>query len=141
MKIINLDQTDYKKLDAKSYDLEKRRLRIEFLKLQEDVIKNNRRICIVFEGRDTAGKSTAIRFFSEYLMPKHFNYIQLGIPTKWESSHWFQRWKKVIPNSGQISFLDRSWYTRAITEPIMGYCTENQYRTFMKKVNNRDPNY
>ena len=73
MKIINLDQTDYKKLDAKSYDLEKRRLRIEFLKLQEDVIKNNRRICIVFEGRDTAGKSTAIRFFSEYLMPKHFN--------------------------------------------------------------------
>ena len=55
MKIINLDQTDYKKLDAKSYDLEKRRLRIEFLKLQEDVIKNNRRICIVFEGRDTAG--------------------------------------------------------------------------------------
>ena len=52
MKIINLDQTDYKKLDAKSYDLEKRRLRIEFLKLQEDVIKNNRRICIVFEGRD-----------------------------------------------------------------------------------------
>ena len=63
MKIINLDQTDYKKLDAKSYDLEKRRLRIEFLKLQEDVIKNNRRICIVFEGRDTAGKSTAIRFF------------------------------------------------------------------------------
>ena len=121
MKIINLDQTDYKKLDAKSYDLEKRRLRIEFLKLQEDVIKNNRRICIVFEGRDTAGKSTAIRFFSEYLMPKHFNYIQLGIPTKWESSHWFQRWKKVIPNSGQISFLDRSWY---------------QYRVFMKKVNN-----
>ena len=79
MKIINLDQTDYKKLDAKSYDLEKRRLRIEFLKLQEDVIKNNRRICIVFEGRDTAGKSTAIRFFSEYLMPKHFNYIQLGL--------------------------------------------------------------
>ncbi len=135
MKIINLDQTDYKKLDAKSYDLEKRRLRIEFLKLQEDVIKNNRRICIVFEGRDTAGKSTAIRFFSEYLMPKHFNYIQLGIPTKWESSHWFQRWSKVIPNNGQISFLDRSWYTRAITEPIMGYCTENQYRAFMKKVN------
>jgi Uncharacterized conserved protein len=70
MKIINLDQTDYKKLDAKSYDLEKRRLRIEFLKLQEDVIKNNRRICIVFEGRDTAGKSTAIRFFSEIFNAK-----------------------------------------------------------------------
>ena len=135
MSLISLDQSEYKSLDAKSYDREKRRLRIELLKLQEDVIKNKRKLCIVFEGRDTAGKSTAIRFFSEYLMPKHFNYVQLGIPTKWESSHWFQRWEKVLPRKGEISFLDRSWYTRAITEPIMGYCSENQYRSFMKKVN------
>ena len=135
MSLISLDQSEYKSLDAKSYDREKRRLRIELLKLQEDVIKNKRKLCIVFEGRDTAGKSTAIRFFSEYLMPKHFNYVQLGIPTKWESSHWFQRWEKALPRKGEISFLDRSWYTRAITEPIMGYCSENQYRSFMKKVN------
>ena len=135
MRLISLDQSEYKSLNAKSYDREKRRLRIELLKLQEDVIKNKRKLCIVFEGRDTAGKSTAIRFFSEYLMPKHFNYVQLGIPTKWESSHWFQRWEKALPRKGEISFLDRSWYTRAITEPIMGYCSENQYRSFMKKVN------
>ena len=135
MSLISLDQSEYKSLDAKSYDREKRRLRIELLKLQEDVIKNNRKLCIIFEGRDTAGKSTAIRFFSEYLRPQYFNYVQLGIPTKWESSHWFQRWKKALPRGGEISFLDRSWYTRAITEPIMGYCSENQYRTFMKKVN------
>ena len=135
MSLISLDQSEYKSLDAKSYDREKRRLRIELLKLQEDVIKNKRKLCIVFEGRDTAGKSTAIRFFSEYLMPKHFNYVQLGIPTKWESSHWFQRWEKALPRKGEISFLDRSWYTRAITEPIMGYCSENQYRSFMRKVN------
>ena len=135
MSLISLDQSEYKSLDAKAYDREKRRLRIELLKLQEDVIKNNRKLCIIFEGRDTAGKSTAIRFFSEYLRPQHFNYVQLGIPTKWESSHWFQRWKKALPRRGEISFLDRSWYTRAITEPIMGYCSENQYRTFMKKVN------
>ena len=135
MSLISLDQSEYKSLDAKSYDREKRRLRIELLKLQEDVIKNNRKLCIIFEGRDTAGKSTAIRFFSEYLRPQHFNYVQLGIPTKWESSHWFQRWGKALPRKGEISFLDRSWYTRAITEPIMGYCTENQYRSFMKKVN------
>ena len=135
MSLISLDQSEYKSLDAKSYDREKRRLRIELLKLQEDVIKNNRKLCIVFEGRDTAGKSTAIRFFSEYLRPQHFNYVQLGIPTKWESSHWFQRWEKALPRKGEISFLDRSWYTRAITEPIMGYCSENQYRSFMKKVN------
>ena len=135
MSLISLDQSEYKSLDAKAYDREKRRLRIELLKLQEDVIKNNRKLCIIFEGRDTAGKSTAIRFFSEYLRPQHFNYVQLGIPTKWESSHWFQMWKKALPRRGEISFLDRSWYTRAITEPIMGYCSENQYRTFMKKVN------
>ena len=135
MSLISLDQSEYKSLDAKAYDREKRRLRIELLKLQEDVIKNNRKLCIIFEGRDTAGKSTAIRFFSEYLRPQYFNYVQLGIPTKWESSHWFQRWKKALPRRGEISFLDRSWYTRAITEPIMGYCSENQYRTFMKKVN------
>ena len=135
MSLISLDQSEYKSLNAKSYDREKRRLRIELLKLQEDVIKNKRKLCIVFEGRDTAGKSTAIRFFSEYLRPQHFNYVQLGIPTKWESSHWFQRWEKALPRKGEISFLDRSWYTRAITEPIMGYCSENQYRSFMKKVN------
>ena len=135
MSLISLDQTEYKKLDAKSYSLEKRRLQIELLKLQEDVIKNDRKICIVFEGRDTAGKSSAIKFFSEYLRPNNFNYVQLGIPSKWESTHWFQRWEKVLPKKGEMSFFDRSWYTRAITEPIMGYCNEHQYRTFMKRVN------
>ena len=140
MHLISLDQSEYNKLGAKAYALEKRRLQIELLKLQEDVIKNNRRICIVFEGRDTAGKSSAIKFFSEYLRPTNFKYVQLGIPTKWESSHWFQRWEKVLPKQGEISFLDRSWYTRAITEPIMGYCSEHQYRTFMKRVNKWEEN-
>ena len=140
MSLITLDQSEYKRLDAKAYAIEKRRLQIELLKLQEDVIKNDRRICIVFEGRDTAGKSSAIKFFSEYLRPNNFNYVQLGIPSKWESSHWFQRWEKVLPKKGEISFLDRSWYTRAITEPIMGYCNERQYRSFMKRVNDWEHN-
>jgi len=140
MHLISLDQSEYNKLSAKAYALEKRRLQIELLKLQEDVIKNNRKICIVFEGRDTAGKSSAIKFFSEYLRPTNFKYVQLGIPTKWESSHWLQRWEKVLPKQGEISFLDRSWYTRAITEPIMGYCSEHQYRTFMKRVNEWEEN-
>ncbi len=141
MKIIDLDQSEYKKLHSKTYALEKRRLQIELLKLQEDIIKNQRKICIVFEGRDTAGKSSAIKFFSEYLRPKNFNYIQLGIPTKWESSHWFQRWEKVLPKKGQITFLDRSWYTRAVTEPVMNYCTEQQYRKFMNTVNKWEQNH
>src|SRR6056300_970669 len=140
MSLISLDQSEYKRLDSKAYAIEKRRLQIELLKLQGDVIKNNRKISIVFEGRDTAGKSSAIKFFSEYLRPNNFKYVQLGIPTPWESSHWFQRWEKVLPKEGNISFLDRSWYTRAITEPIMGYCNEKQYRTFMKRVNEWENN-
>ena len=95
--LITFDQKEYQKLNDKSYQLEKRRLQIELLKLQEDVIKNNRRLCIIFEGRDTAGKSSTFQFFSQYLIPKNFAYVNLGIPTKWESSHWFKRWKKVIP--------------------------------------------
>ena len=132
--LISFDQKEYQKLNDKSYQLEKRRLQIELLKLQEDVIENNRRICIVFEGRDTAGKSSAFKFFAQYLIPKNFQYVNLGIPTKWESSHWFQRWNKVIPKKGEIAFLDRSWYTRALTEPVMGYCNEKQYRDFMERV-------
>ena len=132
--LITFDQKEYQKLNDKSYQLEKRRLQIELLKLQEDVIKNNRRLCIIIEGRDTAGKSSTFQFFSQYLIPKNFAYVNLGIPTKWESSHWFKRWKKVIPKKGEIAFLDRSWYTRALTEPVMGYCTEKQYIDFMEKV-------
>ncbi|MDA0759556.1 MAG: polyphosphate kinase [Proteobacteria bacterium] len=132
--LISFDQKEYQKLNEKSYQLEKRRLQIELLKLQEDVIKNARRICIVFEGRDTAGKSSTFKFFSEYLIPKNFKYVNLGIPTKWESTHWFQRWSKILPKKGEIAFLDRSWYTRALTEPVMGYCNEKQYRDFMRKV-------
>ena len=103
---ISFDQKEYQKLNDKSYQLEKRRLQIELLKLQEDVIKNKRRICIVLEGRDTAGKSSAYKFFTQYLIPKNFKYVNLGIPTKWESSHWFQRWKKVLPKKGELAFLD-----------------------------------
>lgn len=132
--LISFNQKEYQKLNEKSYQLEKRRLQIELLKLQEDVIKNARRICIVFEGRDTAGKSSTFKFFSEYLIPKNFKYVNLGIPTKWESTHWFQRWSKILPKKGEIAFLDRSWYTRALTEPVMGYCNEKQYRDFMGKV-------
>ena len=108
MSLISLDQTIYKKLNPNAYALEKRRLQIELLKLQEDVIKNNRKLCIAFEGRDTAGKSSAIKFFSEHLIPKNFSYVHLGIPSKWESSHWFQRWEKVLPDVNEIAFLDRS---------------------------------
>ena len=66
--------------------------------------------------------------------------VHLGIPSKWESSHWFQRWEKVLPDVNEIAFLDRSWYTRAITEPVMNYCNEKQYRAFMNRVNDWEEN-
>ena len=104
------------------------------MKLQEDVIKKNRRLCVVFEGGDTAGKSSTSKFFTQYLIPKNFSYVNLGVPSEWESNHWFERWENIIPKHKQIAFLDRSWYTRALTEPVMGYCSETQYKDFMQEV-------
>ena len=76
--------------------------------LQEDVIKNKRRIALCFEGRDTAGKSSTINFFSEHLRPSNFRYIHLGIPTKEEKDNWFKRWEKHLPEEGKIALFDRS---------------------------------
>ena len=108
---------------------------MELLKLQEDVIKKKRKIAICFEGRDTAGKSSTINFFSEHLIPSNFNYVHLGIPTKKERKNWFERYETYLPNKGQIVLFDRSWYTRALTEPTLGYCSKKQYEEFMTKVN------
>ena len=105
------------------------------LKLQEDVIKNKRRIALCFEGRDTAGKSSTINFFSEHLRPSNFRYVHLGIPTPDEKNNWFARWEKHMPEEGKLVLFDRSWYTRALTEPTLGYCTKKHYEDFMNNVN------
>ena len=118
--LITFDQEEYEKLNDNSYYSEKRRLQIELLKLQEDVIKKSRRLCVVFEGRDTAGKSSTSKFFTQYLIPKNFSYVNLGVPTEWESNHWFERWENVIPKHKQIAFLDRSWFTRASNGLLLG---------------------
>ena len=94
-----------------------------------------RKIAICFEGRDTAGKSSTINFFSEHLRPSNFRYVHLGIPTAKEKKEWFQRWEKELPDEGKLVLFDRSWYTRALTEPTLGYCTKPQYEDFMNNVN------
>ena len=132
--LITFDQEKKKKLNNNSYYSEKRGLQIELLKLQEDVIKHNRRICVVFEGGDTEGKRSISKFFTQYLIPKYFSYVNLGVPTEWESNHWFERWQNVIPKSKNIAFLDHSWYTKALIEPVMAYCSEVQYKNFMQEV-------
>lgn len=121
-------------LPRKKYESEKYQIQVELLKLQEWVIKNGKRVAIVFEGRDSAGKGSTIKRFIEYLNPKGFKVVALGLPTEEEKKNWFQRYEKHLPKAGEIVFFDRSWYNRAVVEPAMGYCTEEQYKDFMDKV-------
>jgi polyphosphate kinase 2 len=121
-------------LSRKQYESEKYQIQVELLKLQEWVIKNNKKVAIVFEGRDSAGKGSTIKRFTEYLNPKGFKVVALGLPTDEEKKNWFGRYEKHLPKPGEIVFFDRSWYNRAVVEPAMGYCTEEQYTDFMNKV-------
>jgi polyphosphate kinase 2 len=121
-------------LDRKKYESEKFKLQVELAKLQEWVIKNNKKVAIVFEGRDAAGKGSTIKRFIEYLNPKVYRVVALGVPTEEEKENWFERYEQHLPNDGEIVFFDRSWYNRAVVEPAMGYCTEEQYGEFMNKV-------
>jgi polyphosphate kinase 2 len=121
-------------LGRKQYESEKYQIQVELLKLQEWVKANNKKVAIVFEGRDAAGKGSTIKRFIEYLDPKGFKVVALGVPTEEEKNNWFQRYESHLPNPGEIVFFDRSWYNRAVVEPAMGYCSEDQYQDFMKKV-------
>ena len=124
----------YKNLDRASYDIEKKRLQAELLNLQYWLVENDQRLAICFDGRDAAGKGGTIKRFTEYLNPKHYRVVELGKPTPAESRSWLNRYSRRLPKKGEIVFFDRSWYNRALIEPTMGYCTERQYRYFMKKV-------
>jgi polyphosphate kinase 2 (PPK2 family) len=132
----NLDEFEGEEslLDRKKYESEKFKLQVELAKLQEWVIKNNKKVAIVFEGRDAAGKGSTIKRFIEYLNPKVYRVVALGVPTEEEKENWFERYEQHLPNDGEIVFFDRSWYNRAVVEPAMGYCTEEQYGEFMSKV-------
>jgi len=121
-------------LGRKKYEIEKYKIQVELLKLQEWVKKNNKKVAIVFEGRDAAGKGSTIKRFTEYLNPNGFNIVAMGIPTEEEKNNWFGRYEKHLPKEGEIVFFDRSWYNRAVVEPAMGYCTEEQYEDFMNNV-------
>lgn len=126
---------EFSLLPRKKYEEEKYDIQVELLKLQEWVVKNGERIAIVFEGRDSAGKGSTIKRFVEYLNPKHFKVVALGVPSESEKKNWFSRYEKYMPNPGEIVFFDRSWYNRGVVEPSMGYCTEDQYLDFMENVN------
>ncbi|GIR56597.1 MAG: hypothetical protein CM15mP64_0090 [Candidatus Neomarinimicrobiota bacterium] len=133
--MIIYNRTEYKALSTRQYSKEKKRLQVELLKLEEWVIKNNKRVGIVLEGRDAAGKGSTIKRFIENMMPKAVDVIELGVPTKKQAKNWFRTWEKRLPAEGKIHFFDRSWYSRALIQPAMGYCKEAQYKYFMRKIN------
>ena len=133
--MIIYNRTEYKALAHRQYSKEKKRLQVELLKLQEWAITEGKRIGIVLEGRDAAGKGSTIKRFIENMMPKAVEVIELGVPTKKQERNWFRTWEKRMPSTGKVHFFDRSWYSRALIQPAMEYCTEKQYKYFMKKVN------
>jgi len=124
-----------KVLEKLKYEDELKKLQIELVKLQKWIYAEKKRVVIVFEGRDAAGKGGNIRRFSEHLNPRSINLVALTKSTEVEKGQWyFQRYIKELSNPGEIVFFDRSWYNRAVVEPVMGFCTDEQYNRFMVQV-------
>lgn len=125
-----------KPLERVIYKQEMEKLQIELLKLQNWILKDKKRVAVIFEGRDAAGKGGAIRRFRRYLNPRSARVVALGKPSDTERGQWyFRRHVKELPNPGELVFFDRSWYNRAVVEPANGFCTEEEYERFMNEVN------
>jgi len=117
------------------YEAELRKLQSEFVNLQKWIAKKKMRVAIIFEGRDAAGKGGSIKRFKEHLNPRTSRVVALTKPTEVEKGQWyFRRYIKVLPNPGEVVFFDRSWYNRAVVEPVMGFCSSKQYKKFMVQV-------
>jgi polyphosphate kinase 2 len=118
------------------YEYRLRELQAELIKVQNWTIENGKKIVILFEGRDAAGKGGAIRRITAHINPRHFRIVALPQPTDEEKGQWyFQRYVNKLPKPGEIVFFDRSWYNRAVVEPVNGFCTQEQYETFLNQVN------
>ena len=118
------------------YEERLKSLQAELIKLQKWVVENKQKVVIIFEGRDAAGKGGAIRRITEHLNPREFRVVALPKPTEEERGQWyFQRYINQLPERGKMVFFDRSWYNRAVVEPVNGFCTEEEYSIFMDQVN------
>ena len=137
---------DYKKVDPtvlekgiqKIYDYEEmKQYQIELIKLQKHLEKTNKKMIILFEGRDASGKGGAIRRITRYMNSRHYRIVALGKPTETQKSQWFfQKYIEHFPTGGEMVLFDRSWYNRAMVEPVFGFCTPEQYEIFMEDVVN-----
>jgi len=122
----------------KIYDLEEiKSYQIELIKMQNYLEATNKKMIILFEGRDASGKGGAIRRITRYMNNKHYRIVALGKPSDTQKSQWFfQRYIEHFPTGGEVVLFDRSWYNRAMVEPIFGFCTKKEYDIFMEDVNN-----
>ena len=120
-------------LDKDIYKKEIFFLQVELLKLQEWLKQTGKTVIIVFEGRDSSGKGSTIKKFTENLNPRYYKVIALGIPTPDERKNWWDRYSNQI-EKGKINFFDRSWYNRGLVEPVMGYGSSEEYEDFMDNV-------
>ncbi len=122
-----------KKLDGKGYERTLLELQTELVHLQEWVVASGRRVVVVFEGRDTAGKDGVIKRITAYLNPRTCRVVALPAPTERERTQWyFQRYAAHLPAAGEIVLFNRSWYNRAGVEHVMGFCSEEQYEEFLR---------
>ena len=131
-----ITKTNYESLiKTINYESELVKLQAELVDLQQWAAKHKKRVCVLFEGRDAAGKGGAIRRFTEHLNPRSMRVVALTKPTEIEKGQWyFMRYIKELPEPGELVFFDRSWYNRAVVEPVMDFCSEEQYNKFMLQV-------
>ena len=123
------------KLKRKEYERELARLHVEFVKLQQWVVHAGLKVCIIFEGRDGAGKGGTIKAMTERVSPRIFRVVALPAPTEREKSQMYaQRYIPHLPAAGEIVIFDRSWYNRAGVERVMGFCTEQEVKRFLEMV-------
>jgi polyphosphate kinase 2 len=120
-------------LSEKQYEKELLRLQTELVYLQECIVAEGRRLAVLFEGRDTAGKDGAIKRITTFLNPRTCRVVAVPTPSERERSQWyFQRYVPHLPAAGEIALFNRSWYNRAGVEHVMGYCTQDEYEEFLR---------
>jgi len=131
------NKLDYQKaLKSAKYEMLLRDLQTELIKLQTWVINQRQKVVILFEGRDAAGKGGAIRRITAHINPRYYRIVALPKPAIEEEGQWyFQRYVNRLPKPGEMAFFDRSWYNRAMVEPVNGFCTQEEYELFMGQVN------
>lgn len=133
MKLIEPEQKDTRRISNKVYEKELLRLQIELVKLQEWIKQEGLRVVVLFEGRDAAGKGGVIKRITASLNPRICRVVALATPTEREKTQWyFQRYVDHLPAAGEMVLFDRSWYNRAGVERVMGFCTDAEYKEFLR---------